>query len=151
MSNMKKTMAACVAAALLLTGAEVFAAPSGQVLVDGDLQSTHWMTVFTNTVNLAWNWSTDATKAQLDITDISGTTCTTNFTKTVSNYLWQAFASDVPAAEDVYDLTLTLSTDDDEIVGVLTSRLAVVHGAFGATAVNAVSTARRGRRSRRTW
>jgi len=144
-------LAAIAATVLVLTGMGAFAEPSAQILVDSDLRNAHWGTVFTNEIDLAWDWGMNASKARLDITGMDGTTFTTDFTKTVSNYLWQAFASDVPAAEDVYDLTLTLSTAGDEIVGVLTSRLAVVHGAFGATAVNAVSTARRGRRSRRTW
>ena len=143
MKNRKNTVAAWVAATLLLTGAEAFATPSGQVLVDGDLRSAHWTTVFTNAVNLAWDWSTNATKAQLDITDISGTTYTTNFTKDVaSNYIWQVFASDVPEEEDVYILTLTFRTAGDVIVGALTSRLAVVTGAFGAAAIDAVEASR---------
>ncbi len=109
------------------------------MLVDSDLRGARWMTVFTNSVDVSWEWGTDAAKARLDITGMDGTAFTTNFTKAVSNYLWRVFASDVPAAEDVYDLTLTFSTEAGAVVGALTSRLAVVTGAFGAAAVNAVS------------
>jgi hypothetical protein len=42
------------------------------------------------------------------------------------------FSSDVPSAEDVYDLRLTFYGGGDAVVGALTSRLAVVTGAFGA-------------------
>jgi len=131
--------AALAASILFLTGTGASAEPSAPVLVDSDLRGAHWGTAFTNAIDLTWDWGTNAAKARLDITGMDGTTFTTNFTKTVSNYLWRVFASDVPAAEDVYDLTLTFSTDGNVAVGALTSRLAVVNGAFGATAVNAVS------------
>ncbi|MDD4019475.1 MAG: hypothetical protein PHV28_16215 [Kiritimatiellae bacterium] len=138
---MKRKMrsAALAAAVVLLTGAGASAEPSAPVLVDSDLRGAHWGTAFTNVIDLTWDWGTNAAKARLDIVGMDGTAFTTNFTKSVSNYLWRAFASDVPAAEDVYDLTLTFSTDGNVTVGALTSRLAVVNGAFGATAVNAVS------------
>ncbi|MFA7174871.1 MAG: hypothetical protein WC340_15965 [Kiritimatiellia bacterium] len=126
------------AAILSMIGMGAFAESSAQIVVDSDLRNAHWGTVFTNAVDLAWDWGAQATKARLEITGMDGTTFTTNFTKTVSNYLWQAFVSDAPATEDVYDLTLRLSTASDEAVETLTSRLAVVHGAFGATAVNAI-------------
>jgi len=139
MQNKKNTVAAFAAAAAFLTAAEIFATPSLPVLVDSDLRGAHWATAFTNSVDLSWEWGTNAAKARLDIKGMDGTTFTTNFTRTVSNYLWRVFASDVPAAEDVYDLTLTFSTDANAVVGALTSRLAVVTGAFGAAAINAVS------------
>lgn len=139
MKNRKNTVAAWVAATLLLTGAEAFATPSGQVLVDGDLRSAHWTTVFTNAVPLAWEWSTNATYATLDIVGMNGAITTNLYKNATSNWLWPAFAPGVPAAEDVYDLTLTFYTDSDVIAGALTSRLAVVTGAFGAAEVNAVS------------
>lgn len=130
---------AVAAAAFFLTGTGACAEPSAPVLVDSALRGTHWTTAFTNAIDLTWDWCTNASKARLDITGMDGTTFTTNFTKTSSNYLWRVFASDVPASEDVYDLTLTFSTDGNEVVGALTSRIAVVTGAFGSAAVNAVS------------
>jgi hypothetical protein len=42
----------------------------------------------------------------------------------------------VPSAEDFYDLKLTFYSGGEAVVGALTSRLAVVAGAFGRTAVN---------------
>ncbi|MDD3545797.1 MAG: hypothetical protein PHG96_10650 [Kiritimatiellae bacterium] len=132
-------LTAIASAVLFFARIGTFAEPTGPILVDSDLRSTHWSTAFTNEIDLVWDWGANASKARLDITGMDGTTFTTNFTKTVSNYLWQVFTSDVPAAEDVYDLTLTLSADGGETVGALTSRLAVVNGAFGATTVNAVS------------
>ena len=132
-------LTAIASAVLFFARIGTFAETTGPILVDSDLRSTHWATAFTNEIDLVWDWGANASKARLDITGMDGTTYTTDFTKTVSNYLWQVFTSDVPAAEDVYDLTLTLSADGGETVGALTSRLAVVNGAFGATTVNAVS------------
>jgi hypothetical protein len=119
------------------TGVGGLANPTAPILVDGNLRSVHWGTVFTNEIDLVWDWDADASTAHLEITSMNGAALTADFTKPVSNYLWQVFASDAPEAEDVYDLKLTFYAGG-EAVGVLTSRLAVVHGAFGATAVNAV-------------
>ena len=60
----------------------------------------------------------------------------TNFTGVTSNVLWRAFSANAPSAEDVYNLTLTFYGSGDTVVGALTSRLAVVKGAFGKTAVD---------------
>ena len=138
--NATGRLAALTAAAVVVAGATAAGAASTSIMVNtSPSYGRHWMTVFTNTVDLSWDWSTNAAKARLDIQGMDGTTFTTNFTKAVSNYLWRVFASDVPATEDVYDLTLTFSTDANAVVGALTSRLAVVTGAFGAAAINAVS------------
>jgi hypothetical protein len=61
----------------------------------------------------------------------------TNLTSVTSNVLWQAFVSDTPAPEDVYDLTLTFYTNGVGMAEVMTARVAVVKGAFGGTQVNA--------------
>jgi hypothetical protein len=123
---------------LTATGAATFAADSVPVLVDSDLRSAHWTTAFTNVLPLACGWNTNASSARLDIAGMGGT-FTTNVTGGASNILWRAFVSDVPSSEDVYTLTLTVYTNGNGIAEVVTSRLAVVKGAFGATAVNAVS------------
>ena len=115
-----------------------FAADSAPVVVDGDLRSAHWATVFTNVVSLAWGWNEDVTRVELDIAGMGGTFAT-NFTSVTSNYLWQAFATDIPASEDVYTLMLTFYTNGNGVAEALTSRLAVVTGAFGAATVNAIS------------
>jgi len=127
-----------VGAAAVFAITSGFAADSAPVAVDGDLRSAHWATVFTNAVPLAWDWNAGATRAELKI-DGMAATFTTNFTSFTSNHLWRAFASDVPVSEDVYTLTLTFYTDGSQVVEAFTSRLAVVSGAFGAAAVNAVS------------
>jgi len=134
------TAASLISAGLFLTATGAFAAPSAAVLVDGNLRGIRWTTVFTNAVDLpvAWDWKTNATYATLDIAGMSGSVTTNLYKNATSNWLWQAFASDVPAVEDVYDLTLTFKKDDGVAVGALTSRLAVVKGAFGGAAVNAV-------------
>lgn len=125
-------------AVVFFAGTRVFATLSEPVLVDVACRDSYWTTVFTNSVDLSWEWCTNAEKARLDIIGM-GETVTTNFTKSTSNYLWRVFSSDVPVTEDVYDLTLTFSTDADVTVGALTSRLVVISGAFGSTAVNTLS------------
>jgi len=95
----------------------------------------HWSTVFTNEVPLTWDWATNAATARLEITGMNRS-LVTNFTEIATSWLWQAFDSGVPAAEDVYDLTLTFYTSSSAVAGAITSRLAVVTGAFGKAAVD---------------
>ncbi len=128
---------AVFAATVFLKGVGV-AAVSEPVLVDGDRQSAHWATVFTNEVPLAWDWHGAVDRVALEIAGMEGTFAT-NFTSVTSNYLWLAFASTVPASEDVYTLTLTFYTNASVVTESLTSHLAVVTGAFGVSTVNAVS------------
>ncbi len=94
-----------------------------------------WSTVFTNKVALYWNWQENATSAHLKITGMN-TGLTTNFTTITTGCLWQPFTSTEPDTEDVYDLTLTFRDSGDAIINTLTSRLAVVTGAFGETVMD---------------
>jgi len=135
--KMRDRWMAFASAALTLTGAAAFAADSAPTLVDAACRNKHWTTVYSNAVTLAWNWNTNATSATLAISGMGGTLAA-NFVTVTSNYLWHAFAQDVPTAEDVYDLTLTFS-NNTAVVGALTSRLAVVTGAFGPVTVNPVA------------
>lgn len=135
---MKTTRSAALLAAAAITGAGVAGAasdPSAPILVDtSPCHNRHWTTVFTNAVPLRWNWVTNADTAQLEIVGMNGSAAT-NFTDTaVTDWVWPAFASNGPSAEDVYDLTLTFK-DNGSVVGALTSRLAVVTAAFGQTKV----------------
>lgn len=114
----------------------VTAGVSQPVLVDCGGQGMHWATIFTNTVLLAWEWPAGATHAALWAEGMNGT-FSTNFTEGASNVLWRVFTSDAPEKEDVYDLSLTFYDDGNETVGMLTSRLAVVSGAFQAATVDA--------------
>lgn len=133
------TMALVIVAAGLLTGGTAaFATDSAPVLVDAAYRNKHWTTVYTNTVPLTWDWNTNAASATLVISGMGGV-LSTNFATITSKYLWQAFATSVPSAEDVYDLTLTFYSGGSAVVGALTSRLAVVTGAFGQTTVNPVA------------
>jgi hypothetical protein len=137
MKRITNTAAFVAFAALVLAWTEAYAGSSAAVLVDSTLQSARWTTVFTNAVELRWEWPTGAARATLAITGMNDSVAT-NFTPPVSCWVWQVFGTESPQREDVYDLTLTFCGVGDESVGVLTSRLAVVTGAFGETAVNAV-------------
>jgi len=134
----RKTKAAVLAAAVFLTGNGVFATPSVPARVDADLRSSHWATAFTNVVNLAWDWKAGVTHVELAIVGRDGTFAT-NFTEVTSNYLWRTFAPKAPSSEDVYTLSLTVYTNGNGVAEVKAASLAVVAGAFGATAVNADS------------
>ena len=125
-------------AALGLAGTSVFAALSDAVFVDATSRAKHWETVFTNEVPLRWNWATNAASATLVVAGMNGS-FVTNVTTEVSNVVWHAFTSTVPTAEDLYNLTLIFLDTNRAVVGVQTARLAVVTGAFGGTAVNAVA------------
>lgn len=138
--NMSKTSVAAMLAAAVMMGAETSGALSEPVKVNASPnENRYWETVYTNEVDVAWRWQTGAASARLAITGMNGTALTTHVTTAVSNVLWRAFASDVPSAEDAYDLTLAFYSDLDgtALIGAQTSRLAVVTGAFGGTTVDA--------------
>ncbi len=132
---------------LLLTALAAGAGPgwgetvSSPVLVDATGHSRHWQTVCTNEISLQLNWPTGSTQAKIEIEGMAGS-LETNVASTVSNVLWQAFASDTPTTEDVYDLTLTFYTNGTMVAEVQSGRVAVVKGAFGATSVDAVADSR---------
>jgi hypothetical protein len=136
-ASMNKTSAAAVLAAAAMTvGTGAASGFSEAVAVNtSPVRNLRWSTVYTNAIPLAWNWPANAVGARLEIVGMNGT-YTTNVTTAVSNCLWTAFASSAPSSEDVYDLTLTFLNSGDAVVGALTSRLAVVTGAFGETAVD---------------
>jgi len=90
----------------------------------------HWTTVFTNAVALRWEWPSAAASATLAFVGMESA-FTTNFAQMTTNYVWQAFASDAPATEDVYDLTLTFRDGDGGTVDTQTAKLAILKGAFG--------------------
>jgi len=139
--NAANSLAALAVTAVMM-GAETSGATSAPIQVDTSPgYSRHWRTVFTNEVPLRWNWNAAATHAELDIKGMNAS-FTTNFTEVASNCLWRVFTSPAPSAEDVYDLTLTFYSGADSVVGVQTSRLAVVTAAFGRTAVIPSPTAR---------
>ena len=133
-SNMKTTSVAALAAAVILLGAETSGAVSEPVAINtSPTRNRRWSTVYTNEVPLAWEWHAGASRAQLDITGMNGSVAT-NFASVTTNWLWRAFPSGVPSAEDAYTLTLTFFSGDAR-VGALTSQVAVATGAFGETAV----------------
>jgi hypothetical protein len=114
---------------------------STPVLVDATCRSRHWQAVCTNEVALRLNWPSGSTQAKLEIAGMNGSLAT-NVDSTVSNVVWRAFASDAPATEDVYDLTLTFYTNGTAVAEVQSGRVAVVKGAFGAAQVDAVAASR---------
>ncbi|MDD4102067.1 MAG: hypothetical protein PHU80_05475, partial [Kiritimatiellae bacterium] len=133
MSVTRATMALTVAT--IVTGWMAAGLTSPSITVDtSPLHNRNWMTLYTNEMPLTWEWQTPATRAELDITGMSGAIMT-NFTVVTTNWIWRPFSGSVPNEEDVYDLTLTF-WNGDAIVGALTSRLAVVAGAFGAIVID---------------
>ncbi len=94
-----------------------------------------WSTVFTNAVPLRWDWPLSATTAELEIVGMNSA-AVTNFTPETSFYVWRPFTERVPSAEDIYTLGLTFYNSDNETVGLLSARLAVLTGSFGQTVVD---------------
>jgi hypothetical protein len=123
--------------------ASVCATDSIPVSVDCAFQKTHWSTVFTNSVPLKWDWNADTTQVALEIHGM-GSSIVTNFTLITSNYVWQAFGSDIPLSEDAYTLVLTCYTNGIQAAESFTSHLAVVTGAFGRRRSTPFPTARMG-------
>ena len=124
-----------VAGTVMLTGMAAFAVSSEPVLVDADMCNRHWSTSYTNALSLHWNWETNASHAVLEVAGMNSA-FTTNFLTNVSNWVWQAFGTPSPSVEDVFDLTLRFKDDGGNTVGMLTSRLAVVMGAFGQAVID---------------
>jgi hypothetical protein len=125
----------CVTA-VALGAATAFGDTTSPVLVDTSPGLTRrWMTVYTNEIPLAWNWQAGASSVSLSVVGLDGAV-STNFSGVASNMLWRVFSSRVPSSEDVYNLALTFYTNGTTAVGTLTSRLAVVAGAFGAVSID---------------
>ncbi len=105
---MKTThLAAALSAAAVLTGTSSAEGTSAPIRIDtSPCHNRHWTTVFTNEVPLQWEWPAAAVSAALSITGMGGA-CATNFTEAAAGYLWRVFPGSAPAAEDVYELTLT--------------------------------------------
>jgi hypothetical protein len=136
-NNMNRaSAAAALTAAAVMMGAGTTGATSVPIQIETSPGfSRHWHTVFTNEVGLKWDWFASATRAELEINGMNGSFAT-NFALVTSNYLWRAFAPRAPSTEDVYDLRLTFYNGSQVVGDVLTSRLAVVTGAFGKAMVN---------------
>jgi hypothetical protein len=134
---MKTTSAAAIltAAVVTMSAPMVGAASEPVPLFVAPQLNRGWSTVFTNEIPLQWNWNTNAARAQLDIVGMNGSV-STNFFELTTNWLWRAFASAAPAAEDVYALTLTFYSGAETVVGAQTSRLAVIQGAFGEASLD---------------
>jgi hypothetical protein len=131
---MRKTDVAVLLAAVL-AGMQGIGAVSETVAVNtSPARNMRWSAVTTNEVALTWEWPAAAARARLEIAGMNGT-ATVDFTEATTRWVWQVSAPGVPPAEDVVDLTLTFKDGAETVVGVLTSRLAVVTGAPGETAV----------------
>lgn len=112
-----------------------YAVSSSPVIVNCDAMSGRWMTVFTNKVTLSWDWDQGLTTGvELKVQGMRSA-FTTNFTQITSNYVWEVFSGDAPEDDDVFDLVLTLYTNDNQVAEIHTARLAVLTGAFGITVV----------------
>lgn len=127
----EKLRVATVWAVVSIAGLGMARATTTPILVDCNLRSSHWATVFTNEVSLQWDWGANVHHVQLDISGMNQS-FTTNFMSVTSNYLWQVEVPAEPSSEDVYDLTLSFYGDATHITQAYTSQLAVVIGAFGA-------------------
>ena len=116
-------------------GVTYFDAFSDPILVNtSQSQNRRWEAVCTNAVHLEWTWGENATRAELRIVGMNAT-FTTNFPIITTSYLWRPLAGNTSLTEDVYHLTLTFYGSKNEVVEALTSRLAVIQGAFGRTRV----------------
>lgn len=130
---------AILAATVMALGFGMAETASDPVSVDAFplRDSMHWMTVRTPAVPLQWDWQANAVSARLTIVGMNSS-IVKDFASVTTNWVWQAAPSEVPSAEDedVYTLTLAFYDGGGIIVGELTSRLAVVTGAFGQTPVD---------------
>lgn len=134
----KGRRATCVAIMVAMMGSASYAVLSEPIVVDCDYRNKHWETLFTNEVTLAWQWTANASQARLDINGMSRS-LSANFPLSTSNYVWRVFETAEPAVEDVFAVVLTQYSSENAVVGVTTSRLAVVKGAFGPALVKPVS------------
>lgn len=136
MSIMKTRWLIVMIVTTLVSGT-VYSAASAPVAVDTSREqdNRHWITVYTNQVPLCWEWIPTAEKARLAIVGMNQSV-EKEFTPATSSWVWQVFDSDVPTSEDLFDLTLTFYDGGESVVGVMTSRLAVVRGAFGGISVD---------------
>lgn len=138
MTGRKRRWTAAAAGAVCLAVLPVRADPAGEWICVNPERSVHWQTLATNEVDLTWTWPDDAASAHLVISNMaSAVVLDETFTSTQSNTLWHVFDGGVPAAEDVYRLTLTFSDGTAQ-----QASLALLKGAFGSCAVDADSASR---------
>ena len=94
-----------------------------------------WSTICSNEVALRWEWPPEAVFAQLEINAMNDSLIV-DFNEVTTNYLWHVFSGSIPRAEDVYNLTLTFYVNGHAMEETLSSKLAVVKGAYGMTTVD---------------
>ena len=135
--NTRYAMAAWAALALTVNANAAETRSQPVMIYTAPTHNRCWATVFTNEVQLTWNWPTNAVGAQLAISGMNGT-LTTNFHSSETGFLWRPFAPGVPSTEDVYALRMTFLTEADSVAGAMTSHLAVVKGAFRAAEMDPV-------------
>ncbi len=126
----------CAAFALMAGGTQFPPAHAAPVCIDTDLRSKHWMTAFTNEIPLVWEWPENAVRAELTLIGVNSSS-TMNFSPDTSSFLWR-IPRPTATAEEVYELSLLFYDAQNAKVDELTSRLAVVAGAFGPVTVDAV-------------
>jgi len=132
----KTSTAVILAATVVMLGMKTNGASSPPVVVDTSPSlNRHWSTVFTNEIPLRWEWNTEATHAELEITGMNGS-FVTNFLTVTSNYVWRIFTGNTPPNEDVHNLTLTFYNGTGILEGALNAHLTVINGAFGQTVVD---------------
>ena len=126
----RAAVAACAAGLMALFAQ---ADSTGEWICLNPERSVHWQTLTTNEVDLTWVWPDGATGVRLVISNMaSSVVLDETFTPAQSNTLWHVFDGGVPAAEDVYRLTLTFSDGTTQ-----QAALALLKSAFGACAVDA--------------
>ncbi len=132
--TVKMKRAACVALLATVGGASAYAALSEPVVVDCGYRNTHWCTLHTNEVALSWQWPSGAESASLQVSGMN-TAFVTNFNADTSSYVWRVFSAGQAVVEEAFELVLTHYYPGGAVAAAMTSRVAVVEGAFGGARV----------------
>lgn len=107
---------------------------AGGCVVDADLASFRWSTLFTNEVPLRWDWPSGATAGQLVISGLTARVVNQRFTSVTTHYDWSVGTT---TREEVYQLTLTFYDGNDEAMTgqVLRASLAALSPATRVIAI----------------
>ena len=104
--------------------------------------SLPWTTVHTRVVSLPVDWPAGATSATLTTVDVQGKTIRTETVADgVESVDWTAFEGEAPRADALYTVTLTF-WNGSRVVSEMSSKLAVLRGAFAGIDVQGDTTAR---------
>ena len=123
---MKTRVLSIVVLMAMLTGA---AETDSVRITPTDKPTVYWQGIRASSVQIPVEVPDYATEAELSITDMAGRVVARQSFSETTTYAWKVFDGDVPAADDIFTLTLVIR-NNAKVVKTETATLALVRNAF---------------------